>query len=67
MIIIDIILTFFCLMGIFFCTLLFLYIVFGAPTLTPITIGLILAFSGMVLYKLTTIDDIEEEDDDNNE
>ena len=67
MIIIDIILTFFCLMGIFFCTLLFLYIVFGAPTLTPITIGLILVFSIMVLHKLTTIDDIEEEDNDNNE
>ena len=35
--------------------------------LTPITIGLILVFSGMVLYKLTAIGDIEEEDDDNNE
>lgn len=35
--------------------------------LTPITIGLILVFSGMVLYKLTTISDIEEEDDDDNE
>lgn len=35
--------------------------------LTPITIGLILAFSIMVLYKLATIDDIEEEDGDDNE
>ena len=67
MIIFDIILTFFCLMGIFFCTLLFLYIVFAPPTPTPIPIGLILVFSIMVSHKLTTIDDIEEGDDDNSE
>ena len=60
MLILSILLTFFCLMGIFFCTLLFLYIAFGAPTLTPVTLVLVLIFSAMVLYKLTTIVDIEE-------
>ena len=60
MLILSIVLTFFCLMGIFFCTLLFLYIAFGALTLTPVTLGLALIFSAMVLYKLATIVDIEE-------
>ena len=60
MLILSIVLTFFCLMGIFFCTLLFLYIAFGASTFTPVTLGLVLIFSAMVLYKLATIVDIEE-------
>ena len=60
MLILSIVITLFCLMGMFFCTLLFLYIAFGAPTLTPVTLGLVLIFSAMVLYKLITIVDIEE-------
>lgn len=60
MLILSIVITFFCLMGIFFCTLLFLYIAFGALILTPVTLGLVLIFSAMVLYKLITIVDIEE-------
>lgn len=60
MLILSIVITFFCLIGIFFCTLLFLYIAFGALILTPVTLGLVLIFSAMVLYKLATIVDIEE-------
>lgn len=60
MLILSIVITFFCLMGIFFCTLLLLYIAFGASTLTPVTLVLVLIFSAMVLYKLITIVDIEE-------